>query len=56
MAKTASSNTNFEKQLQEAKDVFKRLKNEGIIELNVNEVTILDMPQLLTLSGCLSTC
>ena len=34
--------------------MFKRLKNEGIIELNLNEVTILDMPQLQALSGCLS--
>jgi len=36
--------------------MFKRLKNEGIIELNLNEVSILDMPQLQVLSGCLSTC
>ena len=36
--------------------MFKRLKGEGIIDLNVNEVTILDMPQLLALSGCLSVC
>ena len=35
--------------------MFKRLKNEGVIELNLNEVTILDMPQLQALSGCLST-
>jgi len=34
--------------------MFKRLKNEGVIELNLNEVTILDMPQLKALSGCLS--
>jgi len=36
--------------------MFKRLKSEGIIELNLNEVTILDMPQLQALSGCLSSC
>lgn len=36
--------------------MFKRLKSEGVIELNVNEVTIVDMPQLQSLSGCLTTC
>jgi CRP/FNR family transcriptional regulator len=36
--------------------MFKRLKNEDIIELNVNEVTIVNMQQLQMLSGCLSSC
>jgi len=35
--------------------MFKRLKSEGIIELNLNEVTILDMTQLQTISGCIKS-
>jgi len=35
--------------------MFKRLKSDGIIELNLNEVTILDMPKLQTISGCMNT-
>jgi len=34
--------------------MFKRLKSEGIIDLNLNEITLLNIPHLQKLSGCAS--
>jgi len=34
--------------------MFKRLKSEGVIELNLNEVTIVDKHQLQAISGCMN--